>query len=462
MNVKKSIGFLIMVTLVVAGGYMFLNKEKKATVQTDGKKLSVVTTLFPLYDFVREIGGDNVDVILLLPPGVEAHAYEPKPSDIVKINASDVFVYTGKFMEPWAEDVVKGMTGKNVRIVDSSAGVAMMKESSEEGVEQEEESDKKFEWAGAFVLQKGVYRWTFDKVNGAYADPMMKMVILPSRGSDGESIELVEATGNRMLAGSLERKKGGEALVPGKGHELVFDETKNQTAFEIHIDTDGTYVFFAEHMPTEFEGSEHFFKDGEKNNVEAVAMEPVEGGHLHQHGGVDPHIWLGLNNAEKIVDNIAEGMAEKDPANATEYKKRAMAYAQKLEDLDIRYKTGLASCQSRDVVYGGHYAFGYLANRYNLSYVSAQGFSPDAEPTAKDLALLVKQIKGSAVKTIFYEELASPKVAETIANETGAKLFLLNGAHNIAKEDFQNGVTFLSIMEKNFENLRVGLGCGLK
>lgn len=459
MSLKKSIGFLVIAILVIAGGYLFLNKEKKETVQTGGEKLSVVTTLFPLYDFAKEIGGDKVDVTLLLPPGVEAHGFEPKPSDMIKMNESDIFVYTGKFMEPWAEDVIKGMTGKNVRVVDASTGVEMMKKSPEEDAEHAEESDKKFEWAGAFALKKGVYRWTFDKVDGAYADPMMKMAVLPSRGSDGESIESVEATGNGMLAGSLEQKKGEEELVPGKGYELVFDETKNQTAFEIRIDTDGTYVFFTQHMPTEFEGTEHFFKDGKKNNVEALATEPAEGGHHHHHGGVDPHIWLGLNNAKKMVENISEGMAEKDPKNAAEYKKRAIAYTQKLEALDVRYKTGLASCQSRDIVYGGHYAFGYLASRYNLSYVSAQGFSPDAEPTAKDLALLVKQIQGSTMKTVFYEELASPKIAETIANETGAKLLLLNGAHNVTKEDMQNGVTFLEIMEKNLENLRVGLGC---
>jgi zinc transport system substrate-binding protein len=70
-------------------------------------KLKVITTLFPLYDIAKNIGADKVDISLLLPPGMEAHSFEPKPSDIVKINKADVFVYTGKFMEPWAEDVIK-------------------------------------------------------------------------------------------------------------------------------------------------------------------------------------------------------------------------------------------------------------------------------------------------------------------------------------------------------------------
>lgn len=450
---------MVIAILAVAVGYMFFVSEEKMAEPTETEKLSVVTTLFPLYDFAKEIGGDRAEVTLLLPPGVEAHSFEPRPSDMVKINESDVFIYTGKFMEPWAEDIIRGMTGGGARVVDASAGAEMMQESSEEAEHHHEEEGASFEWAGAFTLKKGVYRWTFDKVEGAYADPMMKMAVLSSKGADSESIESVEALGEKMLTGSVVTKKGGEALMPGKAYELIFDEMKDQTAFEVRIDTDGTYVFFTEHMPTEFEGSEHFFKDASGSDVEAVATEPAEEGHHHHHGGVDPHIWLGFNNAQKMVSNIAEGMVQKDPSYAEEYRKRAIVYNQKLDALDKKYKTGLAECESRDIVYGGHYAFGYLANRYGLSYVSAQGFSPDAEPTAKDLAMLVNQIKGSTLKTVFYEELASPKIAETIANETGAKLILLNGAHNISKEDYNKNVSFLSIMEENLENLREGLGC---
>ncbi len=85
-----------------------------------------MTTLFPLYDFAKNIGKTKVEVSLLLPPGIEAHSFEPKPSDLVKVNEADVFIYTGKFMEPWAQDIIKSVTNKNLIIVDASKGTKMI------------------------------------------------------------------------------------------------------------------------------------------------------------------------------------------------------------------------------------------------------------------------------------------------------------------------------------------------
>src|SRR5512140_3375017 len=72
---------------------------------TGEKKLRVVTTLFPLYDFVRTVGGDRVEARLLLPPGVEPHNFEPRPEDVVQLGKADIFVYTNRYMEPWADSV---------------------------------------------------------------------------------------------------------------------------------------------------------------------------------------------------------------------------------------------------------------------------------------------------------------------------------------------------------------------
>ena len=101
-------------------------RNSKPAEKAPSHKIKVVTTLFPLYDFAKNIGREKVEVSLLLPPGVEAHSFEPKPSDLVKVNEADVFIYTGKFMEPWAEDIIKSVTNKNLIIVDSSQGTKMI------------------------------------------------------------------------------------------------------------------------------------------------------------------------------------------------------------------------------------------------------------------------------------------------------------------------------------------------
>jgi len=181
--------------------------------------------------------------------------------------------------------------------------------------------------------------------------------------------------------------------------------------------------------------------------------------HGHEHDGVDPHIWLDFKNDKIMLDNIKKTLTEKDPANADFYQRNADDYKNKLARLDDKYKSALVNCKSPEIVYGGHYAFGYLANRYNLKYLAAQGLAPDSEPTANDLVKLVEQVKKNNIKYIFYEEMTTLKIAETIANETNAKMLLLNAAHNVTKEDMDNNISFLSIMEKNLANLKIGLSC---
>ena len=97
----------------------------------------------------------------------------------------------------------------------------------------------------------------------------------------------------------------------------------------------------------------------------------------------------------------------------------------------------MAGCKNHTVIYGGHFAFGYMAKRYNLTFISAyRGFTPDSEPTPKNLAELIEKVKQLDVKYIYYEELISPKVAKTLSEETGAQLLPLNGAHNVSKDCF--------------------------
>jgi zinc transport system substrate-binding protein len=276
------------------------------------KPLTVVTSLFPLYDFAKNIGKDKVDVSLLLPPGVEPHSFEPKPGDVMRIHDADVFIYTDAAMEPWAAKILQAIENKTLLVIEAGKGIPLMKEASAE-----------------------------------------------------------------------------------------------------------------------------------------------DGGH----GGTDPHIWLDFANAQHMVDTICKGFCAKDPANKTFYENNARAYNRLLGELDSRYKNTLVHCKYSDIVHGGHFAFGYLAKRYNLHYVAAYGFSPDAEPTPRQLYDLSEMIKQKGIKYLFYEELLSPRVAETIAKETGATLLKLSAAHNITKDELMQNISFISIMEQNLKNLATGLQC---
>jgi zinc transport system substrate-binding protein len=179
-------------------------------------------------------------------------------------------------------------------------------------------------------------------------------------------------------------------------------------------------------------------------------------------GGMDPHIWLDFANAGLIVNNILAGFVAADPANTQLYRNNAAVLKEQLATLDRRYRDGLSSCSTRVFLHGGHYTFGYLARRYGLEYRSLSGVSSESEPSASRMAGMVRQIRSSGVRYLFAEELLSPRLTETLANEAGVAVLKLHGAHNLGKDDVQRGVGFIGLMEQNLVNLQKGLACRTK
>lgn len=307
--------------IFLLGAVAILAACKQKTPQVDSGKLRIVTTLFPLYDFVRNVGGDSVEVTLLLPPGVEPHSFEPKPEDVLKVARADIFIYTSVEMEPWAEKLVSGVA------------------------------------------------------------------------KDGKPLKLEAGAGARYVE-----------AVRGADHD--------------HL------------------------------------------GHEGSHGGArDPHIWLDIRNAMLMVDNIAVALAQSVPARKELFLGNAAAYKIRLAALESRFKSGLAVCKSREFIHGGHYAFAYLADCYQLKYISAFGVSAESEPTPRKLMELVDTIRRHKLNYIFYEELLSPRIAQTVAAETGVRLLKLHGLHNLTKAEMEGGATYISLMEQNLANLGKGLEC---
>ncbi len=289
--------------------------------------LQVVTTLFPLYDFARTIAGGKAQVTMLLPPGVEPHTFEPKPEDMIRISRAGLFVYTSKYMEPWAEKIISGIDSKKLRVVNAGERV--------------------------------VYR-----------------------------------------AGAAE----DEHNHPHKG----------------------------------------------------------EMAHNHDQKGMDPHVWLDFANAALMVDTILDGFIAADPDNGGVYRQNAAALKTRLDQLDRQYRDSLSSCSTRKFLHGGHYTFGYLAHRYELDYHALSGISSDSEPSAERMVALVREISSSGAAYLFAEELLSPRLTETLAQEAGVGVLMLHGAHNLSRDDSSKNVTFFDLMERNLERLQKGLQCRTK
>lgn len=133
---KKIVSVFISFIVIMLGIILLaVNNTKEES--NDSSKIEVVATLFPQYDFVKQVGKDKVEVSLLLPPGTETHTYDPSPKDILNINKSKLFVYTGEYMEPWAESIASSID-KSVKVLDVSSGIEYIKEAEHNHEEEHE------------------------------------------------------------------------------------------------------------------------------------------------------------------------------------------------------------------------------------------------------------------------------------------------------------------------------------
>ncbi len=182
-------------------------------------------------------------------------------------------------------------------------------------------------------------------------------------------------------------------------------------------------------------------------------------GEDHHASKFDPHIWLDFNNAQKMADNIATALVKIDSRNSDFYLKNAAGYKNKLAELDNRFSAELTGCQNRTILHAGHWAFAYLANKYGLKYYSVYNVSADSEPEPQKIMTMIQQIRDMKVSHIYFENLINPRLAETIAGETGVGLLKMSNGHAISKEEMARGVSFVSLMEENLINLKKGMRC---
>jgi zinc transport system substrate-binding protein len=175
----------------------------------------------------------------------------------------------------------------------------------------------------------------------------------------------------------------------------------------------------------------------------------------HSEGSYDPHVWLDPTNMSAIVAAVAERLATIDPSGAQEYAANAAAAESDLAALDTEWKAGTATCTSRDLVVS-HEAFGYLAKRYGFEQVGISGLSPEAEPSPARIAEVADFVRANAVTTIYFETLVDPKVAQTVADETGATTAVLDPLEGLAEGSAGD---YLSVMRDNLETVKAGQGC---
>ena len=339
----------------------------------DEDKLLIVTTLFPQYDFAKQIAGDKAEVVLLLSPGVEAHDFEPTPSDIILINKADLFIYTGDEMEPWVASILESIDNTELNVLDVSEGIELICE------EENHEHNHVHE--------------------------------------DGESEE---------------------------EHDHLEAETTEE-ADHVHEEDEAAVEEEHDHEEEHEDGENIIF--GEEDHSE----------HDHTHTA-DPHIWTSPVNAMKMIENIEEAIVELDGANKALYEENAHAYIHELEEVDSQLREIVENADTHTIYFGGRFAMSYFSHEYNLNYAAAfDSCQAESEPSARLIVKIIEKMREDGAKYVFFEEMTDPKAARIIAEEIDGEILLLHSCHNVSKAEMEAGVTYLSLMQQNVENLRKAL-----
>lgn len=315
----KKICFVLIVLIFLFGVSALIGcSESRRAVVLDNSKPTVSAMNFPAYDFARQITGGRANVVLLLSPGADSHSYEPTPADILTIENSDLFIYTGGKSDEWLGRTLASLENDSLSVVKMMEVCDILEEETVEGMEAE----------------------------------------------------------------------------PDDSDEIEYDE----------------------------------------------------------------HVWTSPKNAVKISAAIAEKMSEIDPDNAEFYFENLRGYTDELNRLDEDFHRVCENGARKCMVFGDRFPFRYLADEMGLDYRAAfMGCSDETEPSVQTLVYLIDKVRAENIPVVFTIEFSNKKTAETISEETGAEVLEMHSCHNVSREDFDGGATYVSLMRKNLENLKKAL-----
>lgn len=306
--------FSLILVLVLSVSFVFALygcNNANENMGDESGKIKIVTTIFPYYDFARNIAGDKAEVKMLLSPGNEPHSYDPSPSDIVAIENCDVFIYNGGESDEWVDGVLESLQNSDLRV--------------------------------------------------------LKMM------------DYVDA--------------------------LNEQETDHTTGEEL-----------------------------------------------------DEHIWTSIRNAQKLSKIISETLQDIDAQNSDYYSDNELIYTQLLSNIDSQFESIVENSSRKTVVFGDRFPFLYFVSDYGLNYECAfPGCSSETEPSIATVRRLIDFVKDESIPVVFYLEFSNGKTADLIAEDTGAKTLEFCSCHNVTKEQFESGISYIALMQQNAKNLEEAL-----
>ncbi len=197
-------------------------------------------------------------------------------------------------------------------------------------------------------------------------------------------------------------------------------------------------------------------EEAEEGVLESETHEDEDHSPLHHY---DEHIWTDPLNALLIAEGIAGGLEAADPPHAADYRANADRYAEELRALHETFRAIVEAGPRQEIIVADRFPLIYFTTAYGLGYTAAfPGCAAETDPKPRTVSAIIDKVREEEIPYIYHIEFSNEKLADLVAEETGAQKLLFHTAHNVSKEEIESGVTYLSIMKENAENLRKGLG----
>ena len=499
---KKYISILLAAVMAVGclAGCGQKNSNEQAD-NTDDGKLKVVTTIFPEYDWVKEIAGDeisNIDLTMLLDNGVDLHSYQPTSEDILKISDCDLFVYVGGESDSWVDDALKNATNKDMQVInlldvlkdsiktEESMPGMQAEEGHNHGYAHFEDSDVQdrtlSDWDGDWqsvypYLQDGVLDEVMEKKaeSGEKTAEEYKEYYENGYKTDVSQIT-IDAENNTMCF--VKNGVASKATYEYKGYQIYDYESGSRGVRYFFEATSGDadapkYVQFSDHGIAQGK-AEHFHIYAGNDGFDALSEEmenwptyypaDMSGKEIaedmleHEEKEYDEHVWLSLKNAQTLCKAIAEALETADPEHKDVYAANVDSYLEKLSSLDGQYQDAVANASQKTLLFGDRFPFRYMVDDYGLKYyASFAGCSAESEASFETISFLAKKVDELGLKNIMTIENSDQKIAKTIRDNTKDKnqeILSLDSMQSTTSEDVKNGTTYLSVMESNLDVLK--------
>lgn len=370
----------------------------KSEVSTDNnktvdKKISVVTTIFPEYDWVKQIVGEKeerFELTNLFDKGVDLHSYQPTAEDIAKIVSGDLFIYVGGESDAWAKEALKGATNPDLKVVNlvETLGDQIKTEEIVEGMQHTHDHDHEHDH---------------------------------------------------------EHEKDEK-----HDHEHDHDHEKD----EKH-DHDHDHDHEHEHEKDEKHDHDHDHEKDEKHDHDHDHDHEHGEEHHHHELEKDEHVWLSLKHAVTLIKEISDKIIALDPENGKVYKANTENYIKNLMELDANFAETVKKAEKQTLLFGDRFPFRYLVDDYGLKYYAAfSGCSAETEASFETVAFLSKKVDELGLKKVLTLENSNGKIANTIVASTKEKnqeVLMLNSMQSVTKEDIEKGLTYYSVMENNLK-----------